>query len=290
MSIITLMTDFGIKDGNVGVMKGIIYGIAPDARLVDLSHMIGAQNVREAAIVLARSAPFFPPGTVHMVVVDPGVGTARRPIAVKMGGQYYVGPDNGTLTFWLETLEQTSQPVTAVHLDKPAYWLKDVSYVFHGRDIFSPVAARLSTGTSLELMGSIIHDPQRISLPQPVRESSQLTGEVMHIDHFGNAGSNIQIHHLLQLLGQPAGQTAIGSQGDQREMINLLLARKDDLSVEVSGVTMRGLVAAFGERRPGEPAALISSTGSLFASVVNGSFAGTYGTRTGARFIVRVRG
>ena len=106
MAIITLMTDFGIKDGNVGVMKGVIWGICPQAQISDLSHMIGAQNVREASLILSRSAPYFPKGTVHVVVVDPGVGTARRPMAAQIGDWFYVGPDNGTITLLLERAEK----------------------------------------------------------------------------------------------------------------------------------------------------------------------------------------
>ena len=110
MALITLMTDFGLKDGNVGVMKGVIAGIAPQAQVVDLSHLISPQNIPEACLILARSAPYFPPGTIHVVVVDPGVGTARRPMAARLGEQYYVGPDNGTITLLLERLEKRGEP------------------------------------------------------------------------------------------------------------------------------------------------------------------------------------
>ena len=106
------MTDFGIKDGNVGVMKGVIWGICPEARIADVSHMIGAQNVPEAALILARSAPYFPPGSIHLVVVDPGVGTARRPMAAQLGSSYYVGPDNGTITLWYEHTRAEGEEAT----------------------------------------------------------------------------------------------------------------------------------------------------------------------------------
>src|SRR5512146_718440 len=102
MTTVSLMTDFGIKDGNVGVMKGVIWNICPEAHIADLSHMIGPQNIQEAALVLARSVPYFPAGTIHVVVVDPGVGTARRPMAARIGDAFYVGPDNGIITMWLD--------------------------------------------------------------------------------------------------------------------------------------------------------------------------------------------
>ena len=146
MAIITLMTDFGMKDGNVGVMKGVIWGICPQAQISDLSHMIGAQNVREASLILSRSAPYFPKGTVHVVVVDPGVGTARRPMTAQIGDWFYVGPDNGTITLLLERAKKEGWPCKFVQLDQTKYWLPNVSYVFHGRDIFSPVAAHLANG------------------------------------------------------------------------------------------------------------------------------------------------
>ncbi len=154
MAIITLMTDFGIKDGNVGVMKGVIWEISPQAQISDLSHMIGAQNVREASLILSRSALFFPKRTVHVVVVDPGVGTARLPMAAKIGDWFYVGPDNGTITLLLDRAEKENWPCKFIQLDQTKYWLPNVSYVFHGRDIFSPVAAHLANGVSLSDLGT----------------------------------------------------------------------------------------------------------------------------------------
>src|SRR3972149_2437787 len=146
MSVITLMTDFGIKDGNVGVMKGVIWGIAPDVQISDLSHTIQAQNIREAGFILARSVPYFPKGTIHVAVVDPGVGTQRRPMAARIGDWFFVGPDNGLITMWLEHAEKENWTSEFVHLDRPEYWLPVVSHVFHGRDIFSPAAAHLARG------------------------------------------------------------------------------------------------------------------------------------------------
>ena len=119
MSIITLLTDFGLKDGNVGVMKGVIWKIAPEAQIADLSHLIPPQDVQEGALILSRSAPYFPPGTIHVAVVDPGVGTARRPIAARLGGQFFVLPDNGLITLLLEQAEAASEIVEFVHLDRP---------------------------------------------------------------------------------------------------------------------------------------------------------------------------
>ncbi|MGB2909095.1 MAG: SAM-dependent chlorinase/fluorinase [Anaerolineales bacterium] len=163
MSTITLLTDFGLKDGNVGVMKGVIWGITPDVHIADLSHHISPQNVHEAALVLRRAAPYFPDGTVHVVVVDPGVGTERRPIAAQLGNHYFIGPDNGVVTMLLEHIEAEGFPISFIHLNKPQHWLPEVSSVFHGRDIFAPAAAHLAAGVTLTELGDPIDDPIRLS-------------------------------------------------------------------------------------------------------------------------------
>ena len=248
MAVISLMTDFGIKDGNVGVMKGVIWNIAPAAQISDLSHMIAPQNVREAALILQRSALYFPENSIHVVVVDPGVGTARRPMAAKIGSQYYVGPDNGTITLLLEHAEKEGWKTRFVHLDKMEYWLPKVSYVFHGRDIFAPVAAHLSMGVPLPSLGTQFDNPVRLELPKPVKTEAGWRGEVVHIDHFGNVASNIRVENLGEALKD-----------------------KDHINVRVAGVEIHGMANTFGERPVGELIALLGSTGNLIASVVNGN-------------------
>jgi hypothetical protein len=255
MTIITLMTDFGLKDGNVGVMKGIILGIAPHAHLVDLSHLISPQNVPEAALILHRSLPYFPPGTIHVVVVDPGVGTQRRPIAAQLGAQFVVGPDNGFITPALERAESLGETTRFIHLDRPQYWLAQVSHVFHGRDIFAPAAAHLAAGLPLHELGSECFDPVRISLPQPQRTPTGWRGEVIHIDHFGNISTNIRIEHL----GEPR-----------------------PLTVRLGGQVIPGMVRTFGERPPGELVVLYGSTGNLLVCEVNGSAAHRLQVQVGA--------
>lgn len=265
MAVISLMTDFGIKDGNVGVMKGVIWSIAPNAQISDLSHMIAPQNVREAALILARSAPYFPENSIHVVVVDPGVGTTRRPLAAKIGTQYYIGPDNGTITLLLEQAVKEGWPVECVHLDQPEYWLPRVSYVFHGRDIFAPVAAHISSGIPLKSLGTPITDPIRLDLPRPEKTVNGWKGEIIHIDHFGNVASNIRVETL-------------------GEAVNNM----DRLTVRLAGVEIKGLVNTFGERPVGELVALLGSTGNLIVSVVNGSAAGRLDVKIGDMFEVSV--
>jgi len=259
MTVLSLMTDFGLKDGNVGVMKGVIWGIAPGAQISDLSHLITPQNVAEAALILFRAAPYFPAGTVHLVVVDPGVGTPRRAMAAQIGGQFYVGPDNGTITLWL----QKTPAARFVALDKPEYWLKEVSHVFHGRDIFAPAAAHLAEGTPLEALGTPFSDPVLLNLPQPQPTANGLRGEVIHIDHFGNLTSNIRAEDLGARLQTPK-----------------------KLRARLNGVEITGLVNTFGEHPTGELVALMGSTGNLLACVVNGSAAARLKANVGDLFEV----
>ena len=160
MTLITLTTDFGLADSYVAVMKGVILGIAPQARIVDITHHIAPQNVRQAATVLQAAVPYFPPHTIHVAVVDPGVGSARRPIAVRTPQAFFIGPDNGLFSIVLT--EANTENLAVLHLDQTAYWLPTVSRTFHGRDIFSPVAAHLAAGAPLSPWAH----------PSPIRSSS----------------------------------------------------------------------------------------------------------------------
>lgn len=254
MNIITLLTDFGLKDGNVGVMKGVIWGINSQAKIADISHNISPQNIREASLILLRSAVYFPHGTIHMVVVDPGVGTERRPIAAQVGPYYFVGPDNGVITMLFEEANKKGWEVRFVHTDDPNYWLAEISNVFHGRDIFAPVAAYLSRGVPLEKMGSPINDYSLINLQKPVRLERIIRGEVIHIDHFGNLSTNIREEHI-----------------DYRQKFN----------VSIGEHVIDGIVKTFGERELGELIALYGSTGNLILSVVNGNAAEYLGADVG---------
>ncbi len=187
MSIISLTTDFGLADGYVGIMKGVILGIAPHARVVDLTHEIEPQNVRQALFVLARAAPYFPAETIHVAVVDPGVGSRRRALLVTTARGRYVGPDNGLFSHALA--EPDAQ---AWELDRPRYWLPQVSRTFHGRDIFAPVAAHLANGVAPEQLARPITDPVRLALPEPIRRpDGSIIGEIVHVDRFGNLISNV---------------------------------------------------------------------------------------------------
>jgi len=247
MTVITLLTDFGIRDGYSGVIKGVIWGIAPDVQIADISHSINPQDIIEGALTLARTAFFFPSGTIHVAVVDPGVGTARRPIGLKLGGQNFIGPDNGIFTLVLERAEANNENVQIIHLDKRNYWLPEISNVFHGRDIFAPCAAHLAMGVAMHDLGTLITDPLRLPIPKPQpTESGGWYGQIIHIDHFGNLSTNLTVRQLKNI---------------------------QDVRLSIKSEQIIGLVSTYGERPPGTLVTLLDSTGSLSISVVNGSAA-----------------
>ncbi|MEW6497594.1 MAG: SAM-dependent chlorinase/fluorinase [Cyanobacteriota bacterium] len=188
--LITLLTDFGLKDVYVGVMKGIIAQINPQLTVVDLTHQIPPQNIAAARFNLINAYPYFPTGTVHIAVVDPGVGSHRRGIALQLDESFLVGPDNGLFS---GVLNQT-QVAAAVELTNPEYWRTPTpSTTFHGRDIFAPVGAHLASGVAIAQLGKSI-DPNtlvQLALPEPTLTTSGIAGCIQYIDHFGNLVTNI---------------------------------------------------------------------------------------------------
>lgn len=243
---ITLLTDFGLKGSPVAVMKGVIYSILPEVMITDISHAISPQNILEGATTLGWVTPYFPADTIHIAVVDPGVGTARRPIAARIGRHYFVGPDNGLFTLLLEAAEKTCAPVEIVHLDKPEYWLPEVSSTFHGRDVFAPTGAHLAKGVPLTELGSLIHDPVRLKIPTAEKKPYGWYTEVVNIDNFGNLYTSLPKESI-------AGARSI--------------------RVKIARQEINGLVRTFGDSQPGELVALIDSTEHLSISIVNGSAA-----------------
>lgn len=189
--VVAFMTDFGHGDGDVGVMKGVVLGITPEAQLVDITHSVAPQNVASGAWILASSYRYFPAGTVFNCVVDPGVGSTRRPIAVRAGEWIFVGPDNGLFSYVL-----AEQPFhEAVVLANPAYRLSQVSSTFHGRDIFAPAAAHLARGVALTELGPqlTLGDLQHIDLALASRQGEHIEARVLHVDNFGNLITTIPL-------------------------------------------------------------------------------------------------
>jgi S-adenosylmethionine hydrolase len=259
---IALLSDFGDRDTYVGTMKGVILGICPDVILVDVTHNIDPQHVRQGAFMLHSSFYHFPQGTIFLVVIDPGVGSMRRPIALRGGGYTFVAPDNGVLTYVMDMLGQ-GEIVELVNSD---YWLPEVSKTFHGRDIFAPVAAHLATGVPLRELGEPSGQVVRLPKPQMDVNGTRVTGEVMHIDHFGNITTSIG--HLYweneaNLTLTPAFDDALPSLPIGAQSSTVLLHGKVIYSVR----------ASYSEALRGDLLALVGSSGYLEVAVNQGNAA-----------------
>ena len=270
--MIAILTDFGTLDPYVGIMKGVILGINPHAQIVDLTHAVQPHAVRQGAFLLANSALYFPPGTVFLAVVDPGVGGARRPIAAEAGGYRFVGPDNGLLSYAIRELGGGR----AVLLTEPSFRLPRVSYSFHGRDIFAPAAAYLTLHTPLEAFGSPVEDMAQLPTPLRARVGPIARGEIMHIDSFGNLESSLGPLYWRDsdTLELPADLT-IGTSP---------LVPASSVRVSLPAATappLRGVHHAYSEVEEGEMLAMISSAGYLEISRNRGSAAALTGAQIG---------
>jgi hypothetical protein len=237
--IITLTTDFGLQDPYVGIMKGVILSISPEARVIDISHQIRAGSIFQASYLIQEAYPFFPKGTVHVAVIDPGVGGERRPIIIDAGEHIFVGPDNGL--FW--PIIKSHQEAPIIHLTKEKYFLPEISHTFHGRDIFAPVAAHLWRGVDPSDMGIPINDPVQLQLPMPRRKGDLLSGQVIRVDRFGNLITNIHRKELEEFLGNEAPVIQVGNQ------------------------TIEGVLKTYNEAGPGEILTLIGSSDYLEIAV-----------------------
>ena len=277
-NIIALLTDFGLADAYVGIMKGVMLDINPTAYFVDISHQVPPQDVRTAAFLLGTAYPYFPKDTVYLVIVDPGVGGPRRAVALATPKAFFVAPDNGVLSYVLSSEQQEipstgvpttedpfttmvevplTPPLRAVHLTDPRWWRPEISATFHGRDIFAPVAAHISRGVPLEEIGMPIDRLLAFPIPRPRRmPDGTLEGRIIHIDRFGNLITNIMRADL------PEGPVVV------------VLGRQSVVGLSRSYADGQELVA------------LIGSAGHLEIAVPNGSAADRLGARVGD--IVRV--
>jgi S-adenosylmethionine hydrolase len=250
--LITLTTDFGLDDPFVGIMKGIILNIEPEAHIIDITHNIDPQNIFQASQVLNATYPWYPRKTIHIVVVDPGVGgpalnklpkksnlsliaegrgpLGKRPIVVQSQFQTFIGPDNGVLTSALDPKSR------AYELNNPKYFLKNISNTFHGRDLFAPVAAWIATGIAASKMGPRILKPNRLELPEAIQKNKSIKGEIIYIDRFGNATTNISA-----------------------ELIGKTFASSDTIEIKIGKNKIDGLVTGYYQINPGQTGAIINS-------------------------------
>jgi S-adenosylmethionine hydrolase len=254
---LTLTTDFGYQDPFVGMMKGVILGINPSASITDITHGITPQSVTEAALVIGESYRYFPEGTIHVVVVDPGVGSGRRPILASSDGHFFIGPDNGVLTAVF------GESPVVIHLTEERYFLRAGGSTFHGRDVFAPAAAWLSRGVKKEKFGRLISDYITLHLPTPRVEEDGVKGEVLHIDRFGNAITNIRGRDLEPLMRKAPALRVVA---DRWEM------------------DMRRFYSDAGDNKPH---ALINSSGYLEIFIYKGSAAAELGLEVGGAVSVK---
>lgn len=194
--IITLLSDFGLSDPYVAMMKGVILSINRNADLIDITHNIKVGSIFQGADIIKETWSYFPEGTVHVAVVDPGVGSARRLMAVKAARHFFVGPDNGI--FW--PIIKKNPDAEIVELTEKKYFLPEITNTFHGRDVFAPVAAHISLGTAIKSLGSPITDPEKLKLSRPYQDDKGLNGEIIRIDNFGNLITNITVKNLTDFL------------------------------------------------------------------------------------------
>lgn len=249
MSIITLCTDFGYEDSYVATMKGVILNINPRATIVDITHNIVSHNIAISAFVVNSYYKYFPKGTIHMVVVDPGVGGKRRNIIVKTKNYLFIGPDNGVFTYIL-----FDQPFECYEIKMR----KEVSKTFYGRDVFAPVSARLSLKWDRSVIGKRINDPTRIPIPAPVIKTNSISGEVIYIDHFGNLITNIPGNMVSEQYGI-------------NKTINIL----------VKGIKIKGIKETYEQCEHSLPCAIINSFNLLEIAINSGSAHEKFGVERG---------
>jgi hypothetical protein len=257
MPLVALTTDFGTRDAYVAAMKGVLYSRCPGVQIIDLSHEIPPQDVFEGALFLAEAAPYFPEGTVHCVVIDPGVGTARLPIIVYAGKQYFVCPDNGVLALFVQ-----SHPVEeARSITNRAFMRNPISSTFHGRDIFAPAAAGLAAGAPIEEAGERLATLTMLDTPKPKRDKhGRIEGVVMHIDRFGNAITNVH-------------------RGDLKGL--------SPVEIRAGRFRLHRVSDTYGDAEEGRPLALFGSSDYIEIAVNRGSAHDTLGLIRGQRVELR---
>jgi S-adenosyl-L-methionine hydrolase (adenosine-forming) len=254
-AVITLTTDYGTKDHLVGALKGVILKINPDVTIVDITHQVTPYDLLDGALAIGSAFSYFPSKTIHVVVVDPGVGTERRPILASADNQYFVAPDNGVLSL----IYERDPNVVVRHANVEHYYHQPVSKTFHGRDIFAPVAAWLSKGWQTASMGEVIEDYKRFAIPRPKANNGILNGVVMQVDSFGNLITNFRQEDLAE---------------------NAVEAGKVDLHIGTHAVSR--LVETFAAGNSGETIAYIGSSGYVEIAMNKGNAARTLGLGRGA--------
>ncbi len=278
---ITLTTDFGTSDIYVGVMKGVILNINPNVQIVDITHAISPQDIHEAAFTINSAYRFFPKGTIHVVIVDPGVGSDRQAMVCKTDDGFFVCPNNGVLSYLLQHIESEEVDTPeAVVIENPSYILPRVCNTFHGRDIFAPVAAHLSLGVSLTDIGSPIRDLIRFPFPAIYTTHDTLTGQIINVDSFGNLITNITENSLADFLLLSNSKADAGKELDKQIV-------STQFEIIAGRTSLKKLNGTYAESKAGTPLAIIGSFGLLEIAINLGNAEAHLGLKTGNKVIVR---
>jgi len=267
--IITLTTDFGTSDTYVGIMKGVILSINPNVQIVDLTHAIPPQDIYEAAFSIYTAHSYFPKGTIHVIVVDPGVGSDRQAIVSRTDNAFFVCPDNGVLSYLLQNVEnEGGQSIDSVAIQNSLYYLPEVSNTFHGRDVFAPVAAHLSLGVSLEDIGPPVQTLVQLPIQVPELTDGVLTGQIVKIDRFGNAITNISETAIARLKSASTGGIST-------------------YEIRVGSVRLHRFNRAYAESGVGKPLAIIGSSGLLEIAINGGNAKEDLGIKWGDPVVIQ---
>ena len=304
--VITLLTDFGNQDAYVGIMKGVIAGINPFANIADICHSVPPQDIFSGAYLLYSSYKYFPRKTVHVAVVDPGVGSRRDIVCVETKNYFFLVPDNGILSFII----QEEKPKSIFRVTNNKYFLPSPSNTFHGRDVFAPVAAHLSLGVKPQKMGIMINQLERLDMPKPVpKKTGQVEGQIIYIDRFGNLITNITRSHIkrhisnqMQSSGRGSGirsqkSEARGRKPEVRSKTSgafeknskeKILLKYDTMETTIGKKKMLGLSETYTDVKAGEPLVLIGSAGFLEVSINQGNAQKYFKVDKGSKIIIEI--
>lgn len=274
-SVITLTTDFGISDPFVGIMKGVMLRINPSIKFVDISHQIEPQNIIQAYLILNYSYKYFPPGTIHLSIVDPDVGSKRRPLLIKSGNYYFVGPDNGMFSFIFKNNRSPFPSplkggggVRVFELTENKFFLSSVSSTFHGRDIFASVAAHLSRGVKPSEFGKPIKNPVMLKIPESSIRGNEIRGEVIYIDRFGNLITNISFDEFYK--------TTSG-------------IKNNNFNIRIKGIKITHIYKSYTEAEDLKPSSIFNSWGLLEIFIKNGNAGTALGIKKGEKVVIKFK-
>lgn len=291
LRIITLLTDFGNQDAYVGIMKGVIAGINPLPNIIDISHNIPPQDIFNGAYLLSTSYKYFPKGTIHVAVVDPGVGSQRDIVCVEIREHLFLVPDNGLLSF----VVQEERPKSIVRVTNDRYFLPSFSNTFHGRDVFAPVAAYLSLGTKPRQLGSKINQLKQVEIPRPeVKKTGQFEGQIIYIDRFGNLVTNIKREDIVHVERDHNLNRGLGSENRWQKPDTFkntakekIVSQRDTIETAIGRKKIIGLSKTYTDVKPGEPLILFGSADFLEVSVNQGNAKKYFSVDKGSKVLIK---